>query len=148
MYRLDPADRADESVADEVTGSRRAAFVRPTPHAPQLLEPNGAHELAKSGGLTERLGKVPPQDVVHHVRAALELLDDPRSPISVAENDARVEYELIRWQIVDGRQGTGAPARISQRLDHELWGLRPDAAPLEMSIPALDCPGPVTLRQP
>ena len=40
-----------------------------------------------------------------------------------------------------------APARISQCLDHELWGLRPDAAPLEIAVPALDCPRPVTLRQ-
>ena len=147
MYRLDPADRADESVADEVAGSFRAAFVRPTPRAPQLLEPNGAHELTKSGGLAHWSGQVPPDDVVHHIRAAIEVMDDPRSPIGVAEEDARVEYELIRWQIVDGRQGTGAPARISQRLDHELWGLRPDAAPLEISIPARDCPGRVTLRQ-
>jgi len=103
MYRLDPADRADESVADEVTGSLGAAFVRPAPRAPQLLQPNGAYEPAKSGRLTERSGKVPPDDVVHHVRAALELSDDPRSPISVAENDARVEYEFIRWQIISSR---------------------------------------------
>ena len=41
-------------------------------------------------------------------------MDDPRCPISVAENDARVEYELIRWQIIGGRQRRGAPARISQ----------------------------------
>ena len=68
-------------------------------------------------------------------------------PISVAEKDARVEYELIRWQIIGGRQRRWAPARISHCLDHELWGLRPDAAPLEISVPALDCPRPVTLRQ-
>jgi len=103
MYRLDPADRADESVADEVTGSLGAAFVRPAPRAPQLLEPNGGDEPAKSGGLTERLGKVPPHYAVHYVRAALEVMHDPRCPISVTENDARVEYELIRWQIIGGR---------------------------------------------
>ena len=41
-----------------------------------MLEPNGAHELAKSGGLTERLGKVPPQDVVHYVGAAALALNE------------------------------------------------------------------------
>src|SRR5688572_27687564 len=74
-------------------------------------------------------------------------MDDPRCPISVAEKEARVEYELIRWQIIDGRQRRRAPARISQCLEHELWGLRPDAAPLQMAVPAIDCPRPVTLRQ-
>ena len=97
MYTLCSADLADESIADEVIGSLRAAFVRPAPRPPQLLEPNGADEPAKSGGLTERSGQVPPDDVVHYVRAAIEVTDDPRSPISVAENDARMKYELIRW---------------------------------------------------
>src|SRR6185503_15247486 len=129
-YTPRSADLADESVADEATGSLWAALVRPAPHSPQLLQPDIPYELTKSGGLTERSGKVPPHDVVHYIRSALEVMDDPHCPISVAENDARVENEVIRWQIIGGRQRTGALARISQGVDHELRGLRPDAAPL------------------
>src|SRR5688572_12979437 len=77
-YRLDPADLADESVADEVIGSLQAAFVRPAPRPPQLLESNGAGKTVKVLRPAQRPGYLPPDDVVHHVRAAAQALDGPQ----------------------------------------------------------------------
>ena len=82
--RAGSADRVDESVADEVTGPLRAAFVRPAADPPQLLEPNGAGKAVKVLRPAQRPGQLPPDDVVHYVRTALKVLDDPRSQISVA----------------------------------------------------------------